>query len=455
MHWIISAAGLAILFLVAWGTRRPAPRAYRDATLDDALSAHLKALAAETEGRGRARIRMPRGLLGALERSVRFLNALPSKDLLPAARWLCDNGRFLQEEIASLRLALEGAPRLPRCASGAPRVCLFARELLGHSAAAFDRGRLERAVDAWQSVTPLTVAETACLPLALRLTLLELLCDSAAQCANEQRARISAIRLERLLRRGRERQALRLFRRNEHESAFLEQLLSQARTGEMSGRTVWLDRYFDRHGLSANGLAESEHAHQAESCLWVSNAVTSLRAVGRMPWQRVLESLSAVHAALSADRVYCAMDQESRAYYRGQVSLIADRTGRPELSVCAGALSLAQGANEGVRGHVGYYLLDDGCRQLLRYLQARRLPWTGARAAGLLRLGGWAALAALLAAAWALGLPGLLWLPFAVVFLCAAQRAAAVVLLRRLRPRSSLHEPGAKARKPGNAPAAH
>ena len=78
MHWIISAAGLAILFLLAWGTHRPAPRAYRDATLDDALPAHLKALAAETEGRGRTRIRMSRGLLGSLERSVRFLNALPS-----------------------------------------------------------------------------------------------------------------------------------------------------------------------------------------------------------------------------------------------------------------------------------------------------------------------------------------------------------------------------------------
>ena len=102
MHWIISAAGLAILFFLAWGTHRPAPRAYRDATLDDALPAHLKALAAETEERGRARIRMPRGLLGSLERSVRFLNALPSQDLLPAARWLCDNGRFLQEEIAAL-----------------------------------------------------------------------------------------------------------------------------------------------------------------------------------------------------------------------------------------------------------------------------------------------------------------------------------------------------------------
>lgn len=37
--------------------------------------------------------------------------------------------------------------------------------------------------------------------------------------------------------------------------------------------------------------------------------------------------------------------------------------------------------------------------------------------------------------AWALGLPAVLWPLFAVVFLCAAQRAAAVILLRRLRPR--------------------
>ena len=131
-----------------------------------------------------------------------------------------------------------------------------------------------------------------------------------------------------------------------------------------------------------------------------------------------------------------AWDQESRAYYRGQVSRIAERTGRPELSVCAGALSLAQGGGEGVRGHVGYYLLDDGLRQLLRYLQAPRAKsHSPALAAGLLRLSGWAALAALLAAAWALGLPWPVWTLFAVVFFCAAQRAAAVVLLRRLRPR--------------------
>lgn len=189
MHWIISAAGLAILFFLAWGTRRPAPPAYRDAPLDDALPAHLKALASETEGRGRVRMRMPKGMLRSLEHPIRFLNALPAQELLPAARWLCDNGRFLQEEIASLKLELESAPKLPRSADGAARVRLFARELMGHSSAAFDRERLLDGAAAWQSAAPFTVEETTCLPLALRLTLLELLCDGAAQCMQEQRAR--------------------------------------------------------------------------------------------------------------------------------------------------------------------------------------------------------------------------------------------------------------------------
>lgn len=441
MHWIISAAGLAILFFLAWGTRRPAPPAYRDAPLDDALPAHLKALASETEGRGRVRMRMPKGMLRSLEHPIRFLNALPAQELLPAARWLCDNGRFLQEEIASLKLELESAPKLPRSADGAARVRLFARELMGHSSAAFDRERLLDGAAAWQSAAPFTVEETTCLPLALRLTLLELLCDGAAQCMQEQRARQYAVRMARLLRHGRSRQAMRLFKKNEHESAFMERLLTEVRTGSETAHALWLDRYFDSHGLSAEALAQAEHSHQTESSLWVGNAITSLRAIGRTPWLRVLESMSVVHQALLADDTYRAMDQESRAYYRGRVSLVARRSGRPEGAVCSAALSLCAGAGEGgVRAHVGYYLLDNGLKQLFACLQAMRLSnrarlFASAHACGLFRLGSWIIFAALLTGAWALGLSPLLWLPFGAVFLCAAQQGFIAALRRRLRPR--------------------
>ena len=70
MHWIIAVTGLLILALLAWGARRPAPPTYRDAPLDDALNAHLSALAARSEGRGRARMRMPRGMLRTFERPL-------------------------------------------------------------------------------------------------------------------------------------------------------------------------------------------------------------------------------------------------------------------------------------------------------------------------------------------------------------------------------------------------
>ena len=315
MHWIIAVTGLLILALLAWGARRPAPPTYRDAPLDDALNAHLSALAARSEGRGRARMRMPRGMLRTFEKAVGYLNALPSGELLPAARWLCENGRFLQEEIASLGLSLKDAPKLPKTPEGVTRTALFARELMGHSAAAFTRERFEKSVAAWQEASVFTSSELDHLPLAIRLTLAELVCELAVLCVKEQRAQLCAVRAQRCLRHGREKQALRLLKRCGNEPAFLERLLSEARADADGGSALWLDQYFAQHGLSADALAQTEHDHQSESCHWVSNAIASLRAVGRVPWQRVLEQLSPVHAALCQDDTYRAMDQESRAYY--------------------------------------------------------------------------------------------------------------------------------------------
>lgn len=441
MHWIIAVSGLLILALLAWGARRPSQPTYRDAPLDDALNAHLSALAARPEGRGKARMRMPRGMPRAFEKAVRYLNALPSGELLPAARWLCENGRFLQEEIASLVLSLKDAPKLPKTPEGAARAVLFARELMGHSAAVFTRVRFEKAVEAWQESSVFTNTELDHLPLAIRLTLAEMVCELAVLCVKEQRAQLCAVRAERCLRQGRERQALRLIKLHGYEPAFLERLLSEARAGADGASALWLDQYFTQHGLSADALAQTEHDHQSEICHWVSNAVTSLRAVGRVPWQRVLEQLSPVHAALCQDDTYRAMDQESRAYYRGRVALAARRSKRAELAVCAGALTLCRGAEANtIRAHVGYYLLDDGYPALLRYLQAMGLSnrirvFAAAHACGLFRLLSWLGFFGFAALGWRARLPVLLWVPFAAVLLYAVQQLAIVLIRRRLRPR--------------------
>lgn len=440
MLWIIPFAGLIVLFLVAWRVHRPASPGYRDAPLDDALFGHLSTMAARSEGRGLARLTMLRGTMHTLESAIGYLNTLPEDDLMPCARWLCDNGRFLQEETASVSLALKSAPKLPRSPDGMPRVSLFACELLGHTNADLNRKRFTAAIQAWQSVSPLSVAEITCLPLALRAALLQLVVEMAGQCAQQHHAQQAAVRLNRLIAAD-ERKAMRLFKRHAHDPVFLERLQSDLRASEASPTALWLDGYFDRHGLNADALAQSEHARQSESCLWISNAITSLRTTARIPWHVVLEEVSPVNEALNADPIYPKMDLESRAYYRQQVERIAHNSGRAELSVCAGALTLCQSAAPGtVRAHVGYYLLDEGQSALMSYLHAegffRRLRvFLTLHACGLYRLGSWLVFFALMALAAFLGLAIPLWPVFAVVFLFAAQRAAMAVIRRALKPR--------------------
>lgn len=440
MQWIISVIGLAILFILAWGAHRPASSSYRDAPLEDELLPHLGTIAARAESRGNAAITVSSHTLRTLEATIGYFNRLPSGELSPASKWLSDNGRFLQEEAASLMVSVKGARKLPKSLAGEARIFEFAKELIGHTNADLRTSRLQDAVAAWQKVTPFTVDEMGALPIALRAALLHIICEMAEQCANEQQSQLAAQQVGRLLRQKHERAAIRLFTKYEHSPAFLERMITESRTQEDTGRTVWLDRYFNEHDLSPQKLAQSEHDHQTENCLWVSNAITSLRSVARMPWHRLLEDFSPLHSALSQDATYPSMDMESRSYYRQRIARISVQTNKPELSVCSAAFSLCQSAGEGdIRGHVGYYLLDNGQASLFLYLQAmnaanRMRFFLSEHACGIFRFGSWIGFAALIALAYWLGIMPVLWLPFAFVFLYAAQQCVLWLSRRLIKP---------------------
>ena len=210
MQWIITVVGLAILSVLAWGVSRPAPPSYRDAPLESELLPHLSVMAGRLPGRRKTKITLSKGLLGELERAIGFLNQLPPEELLPSARWLCDNGRFLQEEAASLKLDLKAVEALPSTWEGESRLECFAREFLGHSSGDLRLQKLGEALKAWQSVTPFSGPELERLPLALRSVLLTILEEMAKLCASEQHAQLKAIQLTKALMKRQEKQAIRL-----------------------------------------------------------------------------------------------------------------------------------------------------------------------------------------------------------------------------------------------------
>src|SRR5262245_38096994 len=148
----------------------------------DQLGRHATALAAmytlaAEPGRGRPLLPRLDEAASELDDTYQFLSAAIRGDVVPVGSedWLRDNHHVVQDQVREIRQDL---PRqyyfeLPKLADGPfagyPRVYVFARELIGHTAGRFDLQTLVDFATAYQRVAPLTIGEIWAIPIMLRL----------------------------------------------------------------------------------------------------------------------------------------------------------------------------------------------------------------------------------------------------------------------------------------------
>ncbi len=340
-----------------------------------ALEHHLRAISAECHKRGRAR-------LGGIRRSVRALSISLSvlrarhdvEELTPAALWLVDNARMLEEACVTLQEELRHAPRLPACA-GEPRIARFAREWVGHTNAQASGPSLQAAAAAWQHSQPLTEVELALLPLAARRALVLLLADLAEDSAQTERARTHA-------------EAVLDISGKFRPDAYWERLSCLLQEQENADALAKLDAHLLELGMTAADVAEREHARQTRACLWTGNAIASLRALAVLDWRVELEALSVIDGWLRKDPtgVYPRMDFASRGMYRRRAAKLASLFHVEESVVARKALACAESSIADtlpeLSGHVGYYLMDKGQVMLWKALGRAPLGLQAARLLG-------------------------------------------------------------------------
>jgi len=278
--------------------------------------------------------RLPR-FTSILKEAAGRLQTQTSKagQLSPAAEWMLDNYYIAAQALREVQQDLPPhyERQLPLLQAGRPRVYHLSAEIIQTENALLDLGRVERFVEAYQEVLPLTMGELWALPIMLRLGILECLLAAAAR---------------------------------------LTEL-----AGEVNTETV--------PGFKSPG--------QLDDQLMVENCIRSLRALAVYDWKRFFETLSLVDFTLRQDpaRLYAGMDFETRDRYRKAVEEIANSGQVDELAVARGALSLARAAVDkltpsqesldpdgqkdlndqpdgwdGFRSlpdaHIGYYLLGQG-----------------------------------------------------------------------------------------------
>jgi cyclic beta-1,2-glucan synthetase len=295
-----------------------------DASKTDVLEAEVRALA-ETQGDLRRVTRdISRSIHAspvtlALERAREHLAATHAGDatLPKAAEWFLDN-YYLIRRVA--RQVDEELPRgfvrhLPELASGPTqgrlRIEVLAESLVRRTRIELDVSSVRRFIDAYQQVTPLTIAELWALPTMLRASVLA------------------------------------------HLLQFLDRVMTPLRDGvdEPRSDVLALD--------PGSGVERSTRA---------------LRLLDTIDWKSFFEHTNRVEAILRGDpaQIYPRMDFETCDSYRKVVETLAWATDRSEQAVAELAITLAKEhpADERV-GHVGYYLTDGGRPTLERRLGYR------------------------------------------------------------------------------------
>jgi cyclic beta-1,2-glucan synthetase len=234
-----------------------------------------------------------------------------------AAEWFLDNYYLIRRAVRQVEEELPRGfvARLPRLTSGSSkgktRIESLSGVLVAGSALVLDLAGVRVFVDAYQEVTPLTIAELWAFPTILRATVLR------------------------------------------HLRAFIDTIRVPDREDDRSNLLV------PRAVLSATTTEGAE----LDSSAGVERCIRALRILDVIDWKLFFEATSRAESILRHDPagVYGRMDFETCDSYRKVVEDVAWATGRPEAEVAQLVVNLANGAASDERGaHVGYYLVARG-----------------------------------------------------------------------------------------------
>ncbi|WP_088278463.1 GH36-type glycosyl hydrolase domain-containing protein [Ideonella sp. A 288] len=272
-------------------------------------------------------------------------------DVSPAAEWLLDNFHLIEAQLEQIH---DGLPRsyfrsLPMLVdeplAGLPRIYGVAWAFVAHTDSAFDEDLLAQYLCAYQETRELNLSESWALPTTLRVVLIENLRRLAERVATHKAAReaanlccdhLDACTVPAL------DELLALLERRGVARMFLAQVSLRLQDRRGSGPAPvhdWLALH-----LPDPAVAHAQHsADQTADNLSVSNAVTSLRAIGDADWPDIVSRTSTLMRLMRVSPVFEAEDAASRDQTLHAIEHLARRSGQGEVAVAKVLLGLMGG----------------------------------------------------------------------------------------------------------------
>ena len=317
----------------------------------------ITTLAATLTANGRAHLRLRCGSPFLLARIGAAAERLQKNGVAtpPAMEWLCGNVHMI--EVLSQDFARERTRALP-AREKTPRIQILMRLLIAGGDRALAPATLCDALEAFDRVQGLTMAEIWLAPAALRRELVCAFYETAVQTLSDQRARAQA---EEWVGSGAPKKVLQ----RAPGCAFCERALQLMHERESPEGQAALLAYLESREGGTDAVIRRAHERQALQRLRFENILSTLRALACEMWSERFEALSRCEKVLRADPLYKNSDEPTRELLRGEVCKISRASGLSELTVARHALEEAQRAESGARSSVCWWLLDDAGRRAL------------------------------------------------------------------------------------------
>ncbi|WP_243096941.1 glucoamylase family protein [Thermohalobacter berrensis] len=305
-----------------------------------------------------------------------------NQNLSHASEWLLDNYYLIEEQVKEVKQKLTKKKYLKLRVlnngflKGYPRVYALTLELISHTDGRLDEEQLIKFIKAYQSQHILSIAEIWSLSLMIRIALIEYirnLCQRIHKIQDDwtKIENLTDAPYDKLL----DSVDTTIENMNRLNPVFIEYLIRQIRNKKYDIGNIKeiINNKLEQFNTALERVIEESHNEQAELKNSLGNAITSLKVVSKLDWNDIFETLCVVEGILRDDplKVYSDMDFESRDYYRQQIADIADKTRIPETTVARKAIEIAKkesNNDENKKGHVGYYLIDNGRKKLLKEL---------------------------------------------------------------------------------------
>ncbi len=317
----------------------------------------------------------------------KFNNTCKSKkDFLPAAQWLLDNFYKIEEQVKVIRqeLAREKFLKLYSLNNGYlkgyPRAYAIALDLISHTDGRLDEKILVDFTMSYQMHSVLSIAEIWSLSLMVRTALIEVIRNVSENIYSSQ------MDLEKLeeLKFDNGANVIDYLKKDldsmeRVNTSYIEHILKKLRQKEVeSGEIIdYINRKLVEFDIELDKVIEIAHGEQAARKISIGNAIISLNVISTIDWNDIFERLSIVEEILKEDpaKVYPEMDFSSRDYYRHMIEKISSRCKVSETKIARMIIEYCHKADcdtgdERAR-HVGYYLLDEGRKKLLKSLDCK------------------------------------------------------------------------------------